>query len=122
MTVIQKDPITRHLDLQDRFHHAGRLFQAALDRFNVCKNALPSFGDEETDRQVAAFADGLVDWVLGSIEWSIVNHRYNVFVSDDDRTRHILRLDDRWFMSKRFRLLFFFVSSVLVTCIFCLIM
>lgn len=110
ITVIQKDPTTQHLDLQGRFDHAGTLFQAALDRFNTCRVALPSFDDEETDRQVAVFADGLVDWVSGNIEWSIVIDRYKVFMNDDDRRNHILRLDDRLFMSGRLKLLLLFIS------------
>ncbi|KAG1754774.1 isoprenoid synthase domain-containing protein [Suillus paluster] len=116
ITVIQKDPTTQHLDLQDRFDHAGKLFQVALDRFNACRDALPSFGDEGGDKQVAAFADGLVDWIRGSIEWSMVNHRYRVFVNDDDRRENILRLDDRWSMSAVFQLLLLF-TSIVVACI-----
>jgi len=122
ITVIQKDPTTQHLDLQGRFDHAGNLFKAALDRFNACRDALPGFGDDETDRQVASFADGLVDWVLGNIEWSIVNHRYNVFGNDDDRRNHVLRLDDRWLMSGRFTLLLLLILSIAITYISFLMM
>lgn len=122
ITVIEKDPTTQHLDLQGRLHHAGRIFQAALDRFSACRDGLPSFGDGETDRQVAAFADGLVDWVLGSIEWSMVNQRYHVFVNDDDRRKNIIRLDDSWFMSARFRLLLLFSTSVVISYVLFLMM
>jgi len=115
ITVIEKDPTTQHLDLQGRLHHAGRIFQAALDRFSACRDGLPSFGDGETDRQVAAFADGLVDWVLGSIEWSMVNQRYYVFLNDDDRRKNIIRLDDPWFMSARFRLLLLFSTGIVIS-------
>jgi hypothetical protein len=90
------------------------LFRAAMDRFNTCRETLPCFGDEETDRQVAAFADGLVDWILGSIEWSIANRRYHVFSNDDDRKNHILRLDDRWFMSGKFKLILILITVVMV--------
>lgn len=61
ITVIHKDPTTQYLDLQERFNHAGKLFHVALDRFSTCRDALPSFDDEETNRQVAAFSDGLMD-------------------------------------------------------------
>jgi hypothetical protein len=84
-----------------------------MDRFNACKDALPRFGDEETDRQVAAYVDGLMVWVLGSIEWSIANRRYSVFVNDHDRRNNILRLEDRWFTSNRFSLLLLFISIVI---------
>jgi hypothetical protein len=116
ITVIQKDPTTQHLDLQERLDHAGKLFLAALDRFNICRDALPSFGDEKTNRQVSAFADGLMDWNLGNIEWSMVNKRYKVFVDDNDRRENILRLEDRWSMSVTFRLLLLFIG-ILLTCV-----
>jgi len=102
---MEKDPTTRHLDLQARFDHAGKLFQAAADRFNTCRCTLPGFDDEETDRQVASLVDGLVDWVSGNIEWSINIQRYNVFKNEDDKRDHILRLDDHWVASGRFKLL-----------------
>ncbi|KAF9234791.1 isoprenoid synthase domain-containing protein [Melanogaster broomeanus] len=82
MTVIQKDPTTNHLDLQGRFDYTAKLFREARDRFHACRSNLPSFGDLDLDRQVSAYADGLVDWVAGSIQWSIVNRRYNVFRND----------------------------------------
>ncbi|KAG1750714.1 isoprenoid synthase domain-containing protein [Suillus lakei] len=122
ITVFQKDPTTQHLDLQERFDHAGKLFQAALNRFNTCRDALPSFGDEERNRQVAAFADGLMDWILGSIEWSMVNQRYKVFVNDDDRRENVLRLDDRWSMSAMFQLRVLLFMGILLTCISFVIM
>ncbi|OAX35170.1 terpenoid synthase [Rhizopogon vinicolor AM-OR11-026] len=119
INVIQKDPTTQHItDLQGRFDHAGNLFQAALNRFNACRDALPGFGDEETDRQVAAYGDGLVDWVSGNIEWSIVNQRYSVFRNDDDRQNHVLRLDDRWLISGRFSLLILLISVVITYILF----
>ncbi|KAG2128092.1 isoprenoid synthase domain-containing protein [Suillus cothurnatus] len=110
ITVMQMDPATQHLDLQERFDHAGKLFHVALDRFNICRDALPSFGDEETNRQVAVFADGLMDWIVGSIEWSEVTKRYKVFVDDNDRRENILRLEDRWSMSVIFQLLLLFIG------------
>lgn len=121
ITVIQKDPTTQHLDFQGRIDHAGELFQVALDRFNACRCTLPGFGNEETDRQVAAFADGLVDWVSGNIEWSIINHRYNVFMNEDDRRDNILRLkdlrlDDRRFTSRRYKeVLLLFCMSIMIS-------
>jgi hypothetical protein len=121
ITVMQMDPATQHLDLQERFDHAGKLFHVALDRFNICRDALPSFGDEETNRQVAVFADGLMDWIVGSIEWSEVTKRYKVFVDDNDRRENILRLEDRWSMSVIFQLLLLFIG-ILLTCISFVIM
>ncbi|KAG2156378.1 isoprenoid synthase domain-containing protein [Suillus clintonianus] len=115
INIIQKDPKTQHLDLQARIIHAGELFQGALDRFKACRDSLPSFGNDETDKQVAAYADGLVDWVVGNVEWSVVTPRYRVFANDADRRNNILRLDDRWFMSWKFQLLL--LISIVIACI-----
>jgi len=115
ITVIQNDPTTQHLDLQEAIYHAGSLFQAALNRFNTCRDSLPGF-DDETDRQVAAFADGLVDFMSGNIEWSLVNQRYKVFANDDDRRNNILRLDGRWskFVSRMFEFRILLLISIVV--------
>ncbi|KAF9246417.1 isoprenoid synthase domain-containing protein [Melanogaster broomeanus] len=91
LTVIQKDPVTAHLDLQERMDYCGQLFKAALDRFQACRSHLPSFGDADLDRQVSAYTDGVVDWVTGNIQWSIVVRRYRVFVNEADKENNILR-------------------------------
>ncbi|KAG2156379.1 isoprenoid synthase domain-containing protein [Suillus clintonianus] len=115
ITIMNTDPTTRHLDLQERFDHAGKLFQGALDRFKACRDELPGFDDKEIDNQVAAYADGLVDWVVGGMEWSSITPRYRVFANDADRRNNILRLDDRWFMSVTFQ--FLLIIGIVVACI-----
>jgi len=92
LTVLEKDPMTSHLDLQGRLDHAEKLFAAALDRFHACRKNMPSF-DQDMDQQVAAYADGLIDWAIGNIEWSCVNHRYNTFLDDKDRKNGIMRVE-----------------------------
>lgn len=89
---MQKDPVTDHMDLQERLDHTKKLFVAALDRFHVCRENLPSI-NEDMDQQVSAYADGLIDWVVGNIQWSSVNHRYNTFLNDRDRKSNIMKLD-----------------------------
>ncbi|KAF9238506.1 isoprenoid synthase domain-containing protein [Melanogaster broomeanus] len=115
MTVIQKDPTTNHLDLQGRFDYAAKLFREARDRFNACRDNLPSFGDVDLDRQVSAYADGLVDWVTGNIQWSIVNRRYKVFRNDADRKNSILRLSPNpQYLSSPLLIVFVIVLSLAI--------
>ncbi|KAL4067734.1 isoprenoid synthase domain-containing protein [Scleroderma citrinum] len=94
ITVIQKDPDTSHLDLQGSIDYAGRLFKAALDNFESCRRRLPSI-DSDMDKYLSAYADGLMDWVVGNIEWSVVNCRYKVFCNDSDRRSNVIRLKQR---------------------------
>ncbi|KAH7907036.1 isoprenoid synthase domain-containing protein, partial [Hygrophoropsis aurantiaca] len=93
ITVIHRDPGTKHLDLQGRINYAGKLFETAIGRFQKCREMLPSFEDPVIDRQVSEYADGLLDWTVGNIEWSLVNHRYNTFNNEEDREKNIMRLD-----------------------------
>lgn len=95
ITVIQKDPDTRHLDLQGRIDYAGHLFKVALDNFESCRRRLPSI-DSDMDKYLSAYADGLTDWAIGNIEWSLVNCRYKVFCNDSDRRSNVVRLKQRY--------------------------
>ncbi|KAH7930478.1 terpenoid synthase [Leucogyrophana mollusca] len=118
ITVIHRDPGTQHLDVQGRIDYAGKLFETAMLRFRKCREMLPSFDDPVIDRQVAEYADGLVDWTVGNIEWSILNHRYNVFDSDEDREKNIVRLDTRprtrWWSYLRLILLCIMVTLICI--------
>ncbi|KAG6334768.1 hypothetical protein ID866_4320 [Astraeus odoratus] len=96
ITVIQKDPDTCHLDLQGSIDYAGDLFKEVLDRFHSCRQRLPSV-DNDMDRYLSAYADGLIDWMIGNIEWSMVNRRYKAFCNDSDRRINVVRLDSRHF-------------------------
>ncbi|KAH0825959.1 isoprenoid synthase domain-containing protein [Lanmaoa asiatica] len=91
LTVIQKDPETAHLDFQGRLDYAEKLLKAALDRFQACRRDLPSFGPE-MDQYLAVYADGLLDWAIGNLQWSRVTSRYNRFTNDEDRRNNIVRL------------------------------
>ncbi|KAI6028505.1 isoprenoid synthase domain-containing protein [Pisolithus orientalis] len=94
ITVILKDPDTSHLDLQGAINYAGDLFKAALDDFHACRGRIPSFGTE-MDKFLSAYGDGLIDWAIGNIEWSVVNNRYKVFCNDSDRRSNVIRLGNR---------------------------
>lgn len=111
---MQKDPMTAHMDLQERIDHTGKLFTAALDRFDACRKQIPSF-NQDMDQHVAAYADGLIDWVTGNIEWSAVNHRYNTFLNSGDRKKLIMRvhLDNPRLRLLRRLLLISFVALIL---------
>ncbi|KIJ69093.1 hypothetical protein HYDPIDRAFT_79567 [Hydnomerulius pinastri MD-312] len=113
ITIIHKDPTTDHLNLQERIDYAGGLFKSAFDRFHACRKKLPSFGDADLDRQVSEYTDGLIDWGIGNIEWSMVNHRYNVFVNEMDRKNNIMRLNRAPFSSRQLLMLFILVLSIL---------
>ncbi|KAH0825979.1 isoprenoid synthase domain-containing protein [Lanmaoa asiatica] len=91
LTVMQNDPETAHLDFQGRLDYAEKLFKAALERFQACRQELPSFGPE-MDQYLALYTDGLIDMVIGNLQWSLVNGRYNTFTSDEDRRNNVMRL------------------------------
>lgn len=88
---MEKDPETAYLDFQERLDYAETLFKAALERFHTCRRELPSF-DPEIDQYLTSYADGLIDLLTGSLQWSRVNHRYNTFMNDEDRKNNVMRL------------------------------
>lgn len=111
---MQKDLMTGHLDLQERLDHTKKLFTAALDRFHTYREKLPSF-NRDLDQQVAAYADGLIDWVAGNIEWSAVNHRYKTFLDDEDRKTNTMRLELNSLRRKLQRFLLMFLVALAVS-------
>ncbi|KAG9313619.1 isoprenoid synthase domain-containing protein [Chiua virens] len=82
LTVVQRDPEFNGLDLQ-RLDHAEKLFREALERFNISKNNPPPL-EQEMEQQVATYANGLIDWVVGNLHWSPVTRRYDVFMNEED--------------------------------------
>lgn len=109
-----EDPETSHLDLQQRIDHAGKLFKMALENFHRYRENLPCLNPEEYG-YLSAYADGLVDWVVGNIEWSLVNCRYKVFYNDSERRSLVLKLR-RWPVVPGFQLLLYL--AVLIALIF----
>ncbi|KIJ59276.1 hypothetical protein HYDPIDRAFT_44104 [Hydnomerulius pinastri MD-312] len=89
LTVIMQDPKTQHLltDLQGAINHAAGLLFAALDRFQQHREAL---SPDKLD--LVAYANCLLDIVVGGIEWEMVSLRYKVFETDADRENGVLRL------------------------------
>ncbi|KAJ3567287.1 hypothetical protein NP233_g6469 [Leucocoprinus birnbaumii] len=65
----------RGLDLQEAVDFVGEMCKSAIDRFIKERDSLPSWGPE-IDRQVKAYAQGLADWIVGSLHWSFESTRY----------------------------------------------
>ncbi|KAI0072940.1 terpenoid synthase [Panus rudis PR-1116 ss-1] len=63
------------LSLQEAVDFVGDLCKESIDRFIEDRKNLPSWG-EEIDRQVQIYADGLADWIVGSLHWSFESERY----------------------------------------------
>ncbi|KAH8829192.1 isoprenoid synthase domain-containing protein [Flagelloscypha sp. PMI_526] len=53
----------------------GDLCKQSIDRFSEDRSRLPSWG-EKIDKDVNAYADGLEDWIVGSLHWSFESDRY----------------------------------------------
>ncbi|KAG9317937.1 isoprenoid synthase domain-containing protein [Chiua virens] len=92
LTAMQTDPATRGLDLQGRLDYVEKLFREALERFSTSKKNLPGVG-QGLDQQLAIYADSMMDFVVGNLEWSAITPRYRVFMNDEDKKNMILRLD-----------------------------
>lgn len=63
------------LDLQSAVDFVGDMCKQAIDRFKAERAKLPSWGPE-IDRQVNMYANGLADWIVGSLHWSFETTRY----------------------------------------------
>ncbi|EIW77648.1 terpenoid synthase [Coniophora puteana RWD-64-598 SS2] len=95
VTVMTRDPLTASLPLQARFNHAASLFHHALKRFEDARSAISLAKgkyDAKTYDMLQRYGEGLVDWIVGNIEWSIINHRYCVYDSERDRQGRVMRL------------------------------
>ncbi|KAG1858061.1 isoprenoid synthase domain-containing protein [Suillus subalutaceus] len=66
----------RGLDLQGAIDYAGQMCKDAIQRFETNRVILPSW-DEEVDRQVAIYVEGMQDWMVGSLHWQLGSIRYS---------------------------------------------
>jgi hypothetical protein len=64
-----------NIPLQTAVERVGDICRDAIDRYNNWRRKLPSWGPE-IDRDVARYADGLADWMLGVMHWSFETERY----------------------------------------------
>ncbi|KAG1827445.1 isoprenoid synthase domain-containing protein [Suillus subaureus] len=67
----------RGLDLQGAMDYAGQMCKDAIRRFESNRAILPSW-EEEVDRQVAIYVEGLQNWIVGSLHWHLNSARYGV--------------------------------------------
>ena len=88
LAVIQKGSETTHLDFQEGLDYPEKL---SVDRFHACRRELPSF-NLEIDQYLNLYADGLIDFAAGNLQWSRVSRRYRTFTNDEDRKNNIMRL------------------------------
>jgi hypothetical protein len=64
-----------NLDVQAAVDFVWAKCKDAHERFTENKKKLPSW-DEKTDKDVAVYIDGLMDWMVGNIYWSYQTERY----------------------------------------------
>lgn len=64
-----------NLDVQDAVDFVWAKCKDAHERFIENKKKLPSW-DEKTDKDVAVYIDGLMDWMVGNVYWSYQSERY----------------------------------------------
>jgi hypothetical protein len=66
----------RGLDLQGAVDCAGQMCKEAIQRFEFNHTILPSW-EEEIDRQVAIYIEGLQNCMVGSLHWHLDSARYS---------------------------------------------
>ncbi len=64
-----------NLDVQAAVDFVWAKAKEAHERFTENKKELPSW-DEQTDKDVAVYIDGLMDWMVGYVHWSFKSERY----------------------------------------------
>jgi len=62
-------------DLQGAVDYVGDLCAQTIDTFVENRSKLPSWGPE-VDDMVQRYVMGLQDWIVGSLHWSFMTHRY----------------------------------------------
>lgn len=64
------------MELQDAMDYVGEMCRVTMENFVANKERIPSFGDEQLDKDVAGYVQGLQDWIVGALHWSFMSHRY----------------------------------------------
>ena len=64
------------MTVQEAMDYSGELCCAAVDNFKANLSLIPSFGCAKLDTDVAAYVQGVQDWIIGSFEWSFTSQRY----------------------------------------------
>ena len=63
------------LGLQEAVDYVGELCRRTINAFADNLERIPSWGPE-IDRDVKVYLKGLQDWIVGSLHWSFITHRY----------------------------------------------
>ncbi|KZT69830.1 terpenoid synthase [Daedalea quercina L-15889] len=61
--------------LQEAVDYVGELCRQTINGFAENLEHIPSWGPE-IDRDVKIYVKGLQDWIVGSLHWSFITHRY----------------------------------------------
>lgn len=64
------------MDVQEAFNKVGELCSETMHTFAENLKLVPSFGDEQLDKDVQLYIRGLQDWISGSLHWSFKTERY----------------------------------------------
>ncbi|KDQ61070.1 hypothetical protein JAAARDRAFT_125196 [Jaapia argillacea MUCL 33604] len=62
-------------DLQSAIDHIGDMCRDTINTFIANQAKVPSWGTE-VDKDVAAYVQGLQEWIVGSLHWSFQTKRY----------------------------------------------
>jgi len=93
LTVIQRsesDEETSHLDMQGALDYSGKLVEAAMEHFHARVRDLPSF-NPEIDAYLVSYVEGMIDMIVGNVQWSRVSRRYNAFANEEDKMNNVVR-------------------------------
>ena len=63
------------IGLQEAVDYVGELCRQTINNFADNLEDIPSWGPE-IDRDVKIYVKGLQDWIIGSLHWSFITHRY----------------------------------------------
>ena len=64
------------MNLQEAVDKVGELCKNTIDAFISNLERIPDFGDEQVNREVKLYVQGLQDWIVGSLHWSFETERY----------------------------------------------
>lgn len=64
------------MTLQEAMDYTGELCRTVGENFKANMALVPSFGCQKLDNDVAAYVQGLQDWIVGSLHWSFMSRRY----------------------------------------------
>jgi len=64
------------MNLQEAVDKVGELCKNTIDAFISNLERIPDFEDERVNREVKLYAQGLQDWIVGSLHWSFETERY----------------------------------------------